>query len=275
MSEVTSFAVFGNPIAHSKSPRIHELFAAQTGITLTYQRVLAPLDNFEQVLRQYFRDGAGGANVTAPFKERAFAEADECSECAALAGAVNTLKRLSDGRLFGDNTDGIGLLSDLQRLALVKPLDRVLLVGAGGAARGVIQPLLAYGCTVVLTNRTFSKADALAKIFRDIGDINAVALDDLQGQSFDLIINATSSGMYGSVPNLPTELISPETCCYDMFYMPQLTPFLSWCAQHGALHYADGLGMLVGQAAHAFKLWHGVMPDVEPVIALLKQDLAK
>ncbi|WCG82695.1 shikimate dehydrogenase [Pectobacterium sp. A5351] len=275
MSEVTSFAVFGNPIAHSKSPRIHELFAAQTGITLTYQRVLAPLDNFEQMLRQYFRDGAGGANVTAPFKERAFAEADERSECAALAGAVNTLKRLSDGRLFGHNTDGIGLLSDLQRLALVKPLDRVLLVGAGGAARGVIQPLLAYGCTVVLTNRTFSKADELVKIFSGIGDIQAVALDDLQGQSFDLIINATSSGMYDSIPNLPPELISPDTGCYDMFYLPQLTPFLSWCVQHGAIRYADGLGMLVGQAAHAFKLWHGVMPDVEPVIGILKQELAK
>ncbi|UUE57246.1 shikimate dehydrogenase [Pectobacterium aroidearum] len=274
MSEVTSFAVFGNPIAHSKSPRIHELFAAQTGITLTYERVLAPLDDFEQMLRQYFLNGAGGANVTAPFKERAFAEADERSECAALAGAVNTLKRLSDGRLFGDNTDGIGLLSDLQRLALVKQSDRVLLVGAGGAARGVIQPLLAYGCTVVLTNRTFSKADELVKVFSGVGDIKAVALDYLHGQSFDLIINATSSGMYDSIPNLPPELISPETGCYDMFYLPQLTPFLSWCVQHGAIRYADGLGMLVGQAAHAFKLWHGVMPDVEPVIALLKQDLA-
>ncbi|GKV96927.1 shikimate dehydrogenase [Pectobacterium aroidearum] len=274
MSEVTSFAVFGNPIAHSKSPRIHELFAAQTGITLTYERVLAPLDDFEQMLRQYFLNGAGGANVTAPFKERAFAEADERSECAALAGAVNTLKRLSDGRLFGDNTDGIGLLSDLQRLALVKPLDRVLLVGAGGAARGVIQPLLAYGCTVMLTNRTFSKVDELVKVFSGVGDIKAVALDDLHDQPFDLIINATSSGMYDSIPNLPPELISPETGCYDMFYLPQLTPFLSWCVQHGAIRYADGLGMLVGQAAHAFKLWHGVMPDVEPVIALLKQDLA-
>ncbi|MER3382558.1 shikimate dehydrogenase [Pectobacterium aroidearum] len=275
MSEVTSFAVFGNPIAHSKSPRIHELFAAQTGITLTYERVLAPLDDFEQMLRQYFLNGAGGANVTAPFKERAFAEADERSECAALAGAVNTLKRLSDGRLFGDNTDGIGLLSDLQRLALVKPLDRVLLVGAGGAARGVIQPLLAYGCTVVLTNRTFSKADELVKVFSGIGDIHAVSLDDLHGLSFDLIINATSSGMYDSIPNLLPELISPETCCYDMFYLPQMTPFLSWCVQHGAIRYADGLGMLVGQAAHAFNLWHGVMPDVEPVIGLLKQDLVK
>lgn len=274
MSEVASFAVFGNPIAHSKSPRIHELFAAQTGITLTYQRVLAPLDDFEQMLRQYFREGAGGANVTAPFKERAFAEADERSECAALAGAVNTVKRLSDGRLFGDNTDGIGLLSDLQRLALVKPQACVLLVGAGGAARGVIQPLLAYGCKVVVTNRTFSKAEALAKVFGNIGDIQAIALDELRDQPFDLIINATSSGMYDSIPDLPPELISAEICCYDMFYLPQLTPFLSWCAENGAIHYADGLGMLVGQAAHAFKLWHGVMPDVEPVIDLLKQDLA-
>ncbi|MEH0833548.1 shikimate dehydrogenase [Pectobacterium cacticida] len=274
MSEVTSFAVFGNPIAHSKSPRIHELFAAQTGITLTYERVLASLDDFEQMLRQYFLDGAWGANVTAPFKERAFAEADEHSERAALAGAVNTLKRLSDGRLFGDNTDGIGLLSDLQRLALVKPSDRVLLVGAGGAARGVIQPLLSYGCTVVLTNRTFSKADDLVKVFSGVGDIKAVALDELHSQSFDLIINATSSGIYDSIPNLPPELISSKTCCYDMFYLPQLTPFLSWCVQHGATRYADGLGMLVGQAAHAFKLWHGVMPDVEPVIDLLEQELA-
>ncbi|MEH0874105.1 shikimate dehydrogenase [Pectobacterium cacticida] len=273
MSEVTSFAVFGNPIAHSKSPRIHELFAAQTGITLTYERVLASLDDFEQMLRQYFLDGAWGANVTAPFKERAFAEADEHSERAALAGAVNTLKRLSDGRLFGDNTDGIGLLSDLQRLALVKPSDRVLLVGAGGAARGVIQPLLSYGCTVVLTNRTFSKADDLVKVFSGVGEIKAVALDELHSQSFDLIINATSSGIYDSIPNLPPELISSKTCCYDMFYLPQLTPFLSWCVQHGATRYADGLGMLVGQAAHAFKLWHGVMPDVEPVIDLLEQEL--
>ncbi|MEH2922860.1 shikimate dehydrogenase [Samsonia erythrinae] len=275
MSGMRSFAVFGNPIAHSKSPRIHELFAAQTGVKLTYQRVLAPLDNFEQELHQFFREGASGANITAPFKERAFSEADERSECAARAGAVNTLKPLSDGRLFGDNTDGIGLLSDLQRLSLVKPLDRVLLVGAGGAARGVIHPLLAYGCTLVLTNRTFSKADALAKIFCDIGDIQAVALDDLHGQSFDLIINATSSGMYDSIPNLPPEIVSSETCCYDMFYLPRLTPFLTWCAQHGATRYADGLGMLVGQAAHAFKLWNGIMPDVEPVIALLKSELER
>ncbi|RLM20418.1 shikimate dehydrogenase [Brenneria alni] len=272
MSEIKSFAVFGNPIAHSKSPRIHELFASQTGIDLTYRRLLAPLDSFEKVLRRYFHDGAYGANITAPFKERAFAEVDELSECASLAGAVNTLKKLNDGRLLGDNTDGIGLLSDLQRLNFIQPQDRILLVGAGGAARGVIQPLLAYGCSIVLTNRTFSKADGLAKIFSYVGNIHAVALDDLHGRDFELIINATSSGIHGNVPELPTTLISPQTHCYDMFYLPKLTPFLAWCVQCGATRYADGLGMLVGQAAHAFQLWHGVMPDVVPVIEQLKQE---
>nr|WP_113868972.1 shikimate dehydrogenase [Brenneria salicis]NMN90365.1 shikimate dehydrogenase [Brenneria salicis ATCC 15712 = DSM 30166]RBP58534.1 shikimate dehydrogenase [Brenneria salicis ATCC 15712 = DSM 30166]RLM29926.1 shikimate dehydrogenase [Brenneria salicis ATCC 15712 = DSM 30166] len=275
MSEIKSFAVFGNPIAHSKSPRIHELFAAQTGIDLSYHRVLAPVDSFETALRHHFLRGACGANITAPFKERAFVEADELSECALLAGAVNTLKKLKDGRLLGDNTDGIGLLSDLQRLNLINPQDHILLIGAGGAARGVIQPLLSYGCSVVVTNRTISKADALAQIFSSIGKIESATFDALSWRSFNLVINATSSGMYDSVPDLPSSLISPETRCYDMFYLPELTPFLAWCVTKGAGNYADGLGMLVGQAAYAFKLWHGVMPDVNPVIQALKQELSR
>ncbi|MEE3664831.1 shikimate dehydrogenase [Brenneria sp. g21c3] len=275
MSEMKSFAVFGNPIAHSKSPRIHELFAAQTGIELSYKRLLAPLDSFEDVLQCYFREGAHGANITVPFKERACAKADVLSEEASLAGAVNTLKKLNDGRLFGDNTDGVGLLSDLQRLNFIKSQDRVLLLGAGGAARGVIQPLLAYGCSVVLTNRTFAKAESLAQLFSAIGNIQAVESDDLREQDFELIINATSSGLHGTTPDLPASLISPQTCCYDMFYQSQLTPFLAWCVQHGATRYADGLGMLVGQAAHAFQIWNGVMPDVIPVIEQLKRELAQ
>ncbi|MCG8710846.1 shikimate dehydrogenase [Brenneria sp. 4F2] len=273
MSEIKSFAVFGNPIAHSKSPRIHELFAAQTGIKLTYQRLLAPLDNFEELLQRYFKEGGDGANVTVPFKERAFATADELSEAASLAGAVNTLKKLNDGRLFGDNTDGVGLLGDLQRLNFIKAQDRVLLVGAGGAARGVIQPLLAHGCSITLTNRTFAKAERLASLFSALGDIQAVELSELHGQDFGLIINATSSGINGSTPDLPISLISNKSYCYDMFYQPRLTPFLAWCVQHGATRYADGLGMLVGQAAHSFHLWNGVMPDVVPVIEQLKREL--
>lgn len=275
MSEIKSFAVFGNPIAHSKSPRIYELFAAQTGIELTYRRLLAPLDRFEEMLQGYFQEGAHGANITVPFKERAFAKADELSEGASLAGAVNTLKKLHDGRLFGDNTDGVGLLSDLQRLNFIKPQDRILLVGAGGAARGVIQPLLSYGCSIVVTNRTFAKAEGLAKLFSVVGNIHAVALDDLREQHFDLIINATSSSLHGDIPQLPASLISSQTCCYDMFYLSELTPFLAWCVQHGAIRYADGLGMLVGQAAHSFQLWNGVMPDVVPVIEQLKRELAQ
>lgn len=274
MSEVKSFAVFGNPIAHSKSPQIHALFSEQTGIALTYERMLAPVDSFEKILRRYFQAGSCGANITLPFKERAYHEVDELSERASLAGAVNTVKRLADGRLLGDNTDGVGLLSDLQRLALVQPQDRVLLIGAGGASRGVIQPLLSHGCSIVLTNRTFSRADVLAEIFKPVGDIQAMPLAALVGQRFDLIINATSSGVEGGIPAIPTSLLASDTRCYDMFYQSELTPFLLWCRQHGALRFADGFGMLINQAAHAFALWHGVMPDIEPVIAQLKKRLS-
>ncbi|MGL9760449.1 MAG: shikimate dehydrogenase [Symbiopectobacterium sp.] len=269
MSEVTSFAVFGHPIAHSKSPQIHALFSEQVRIALTYERLLAPLDSFEQMLRDFFQAGALGANITTPFKERAYQEVDELSRRASLAGAVNTVKRLEDGRLLGDNTDGIGLLSDLQRLALVMPQDRVLLIGAGGASRGVIQPLLSYGCSLVVTNRTLTKAEALATLFQPMGSIDALPLDRLEGENFDLIINSTSSGIAGDIPKLPASLITASTRCYDMFYQASPTPFLLWCQQQEASQLANGFGMLINQAAHAFFLWHGVMPDITPVI---KQD---
>lgn len=271
---MSSFAVFGNPISHSKSPRIHALFAEQTGIDHQYGTVLAPHEEFEETLRGFFTQGASGANITVPFKERAFAESDELSERASLSGAVNTLKKLEDGRLLGDNTDGIGMISDLQRLNMLKEGDRVLLVGAGGAARGVILPLLSHGCRVVVTNRTFERAQHLHTIFEAKGDITAIALNDLDGQIFDLIINATASGLKGEVPAVPVSVINAETRVYDMFYQAGETPFIAWAKQHGAKHTADGLGMLVGQAAHAFYLWHGVMPKIEPVLNQLKLDLA-
>ncbi|WP_428944903.1 shikimate dehydrogenase [Pantoea sp. FN060301] len=270
-----NFAVFGNPVSHSKSPRIHQLFAEQTGITHQYGRICAPEDAFRQSVDEFIAQGGKGANVTLPFKEQAYELASELSERASMAGAVNTLKFLSEGRLFGDNTDGIGLLSDLERLQLITPTDRILLVGAGGAARGVILPLLSFGCGLTITNRTVAKAEKLAEIFQHAGELDAIGMDDLCGQQFDLIINATSSGVDGNIPALPVSLIDKETRCYDMFYQAGLTPFLNWCRNQGAIHMADGLGMLVGQAAHAFQLWHGVLPDSAPVIATLKSELQR
>lgn len=268
------FAVFGNPIAHSKSPRIHALFAEQTGIEHPYGTVLAPLDGFESTLQRFIAAGGKGANVTVPFKESAYAAVSELSERAAMAGAVNTLKVLPDGKLLGDNTDGIGLLSDLERQRLILPNDRVLLVGAGGAARGVILPLLSLGCKVALTNRTFSRAQELADVFQHLGEIVALSMDQLDQQHFDLVINATASGINGEIPALPDSIIKNSTRCYDMFYQQGGTPFVAWARQLGAQHYADGLGMLVGQAAHAFFLWHGVMPEIEPVLQQLRKEMA-
>lgn len=268
-----TFAVFGNPIQHSKSPQIHKLFAQQLHIDHPYGRVLAPVDAFLESLESFFGAGGKGANVTMPFKEEAFSRADTLTERAALAGAVNTLKRLEDGSLLGDNTDGIGLLSDLERLCLVKPGDRILLLGAGGAARGVLLPLLSLDCAVTITNRTFSRAHELATLFTHMGSVQAVEQQKLQGHEFDLIINATSSGIDGDVPLIPSSLLSQNVSCYDMFYQKGMTPFLNWCTQHGVQHYSDGLGMLVGQAAHAFFLWHGVLPEISPVIEKLKQEM--
>lgn len=267
------FAVFGNPIAHSKSPFIHALFADQTAIEHLYGRQCAPLEGFPLAIAEFFAQGGKGANVTLPFKQQAWEFADELSERAALSGAVNTLKKDAHGKIFGDNTDGIGLLSDLERLHMIRPEDRILLVGAGGAARGVILPLLSFGCSLVVVNRTVERAEQLAEIFKESGDIQAATFEQIADQKFDLIINATSSGVDGQVPALAASLIAAQTRCYDMFYQQGLTPFLLWCQQQGAQHLADGIGMLVGQAAHAFMLWHGVMPEITPVIAKLKQTL--
>jgi len=270
-----TYAVFGHPIAHSKSPFIHQQFAAQLQIKHPYGRILAPLNNFVSTLDDFFAAGGQGANITVPFKEEAFARADELTERAALAGAVNTLKRLKDGRLLGDNTDGIGLLSDLQRLGFIRPGARILLIGAGGASRGVLLPLLSLDCALTITNRTSARAGELAQLFAHTGSIKALSMNDLDGHEFDLIINATSSGIAGDVPAIPASLIRPDIYCYDMFYQKGNTPFLEWCRQHGAHHCADGLGMLVGQAAHAVLLWHGLLPDVLPVIEKLERELRK
>ncbi|WP_217475648.1 shikimate dehydrogenase [Stutzerimonas stutzeri] len=268
------YAVFGNPIAHSKSPQIHRLFAEQTDQTLGYEPLLAPLDDFPGFAREFFAQGLG-ANVTVPFKEQAYRLADQLTERARRAGAVNTLKKLEDGRLLGDNTDGIGLVRDLlDNAGVALQGKRILLLGAGGAVRGVLEPLLAQQpSALVIANRTVARAEQLAGEFAELGPVQASAFEQLEG-TFDVIINGTSASLGGELPPLADSLIgSGATFCYDMMYGAAPTPFCQWAANLGA-QTRDGLGMLVEQAAAAFELWRGVRPDSAPVLAHLRRQLA-
>ncbi|MBD2811989.1 shikimate dehydrogenase [Xenorhabdus sp. Vera] len=267
------FAVFGNPIAHSKSPYIHRLFAEQTGIEHQYGRILAPIERFEQTLGCFFEQGGLGANITVPFKERAYQISDELTERARISGAVNTLKRIEGNRLLGDNTDGIGLLVDLQRLDFLSQGKNILIIGAGGAAKGVISPLLSLGCSVTITNRTFERAQIISNKFSQLGNIWAIEIASLTSPDFDVIINATASGLNGQVPEISPLVFQNNSVCYDMYYQQGLTPFLNFAHKNGASRLADGLGMLVGQAAYAFELWHGVFPEIEPVLSVLRREL--
>lgn len=269
------YAVFGNPVAHSQSPFIHQQFARQFNIAHSYGRLLAPLDGFNHALAHFFASGGQGANITVPFKQQAFQQAGSLTPRAQQATAVNTLKRLDDGSLLGDNTDGAGLLADLQRLQMLATKPHILLLGAGGAARGVIVPLLQTGCSITISNRTLARAQQLVQQIQQLQppgchNITATPLQQLR-PPFDLIINATASGITGEIPALPADIISANTACYDMYYQRGLTPFLKLCQQQGARKLADGTGMLVYQAAFAFQLWHGVLPASEPVITLLQQ----
>ena len=264
------YAVFGNPIAHSKSPLIHGLFADETQQELEYEALLAPIDGFETSLSEFWLNKGKGANVTVPFKEQAFKLCDELSELAQLAGAVNTLTLLESGLVRGDNTDGLGLVADLQRNFGSLVGKRVLLLGAGGAARGCILPMLNAGIAELsIHNRTHEKAAVLAELFAEYGNISAVATDDLTA-SFDIIINSTSSSLSGDIPQIPTSVIDAKTSCYDMMYSKQITSFNSWASSLGANKVVDGLGMLVGQAAKSFELWRGVKPEVSSALDALR-----
>jgi shikimate dehydrogenase len=266
------YGVFGNPIGHSKSPLIHRLFAAQTAQALSYEPLLAPLEDFVGFARQFFVKGLG-ANVTVPFKEQAFRLADQLTARAQRAGAVNTLMKLADGRLLGDNTDGAGLVRDLTvNAGLTLRGKRILLLGAGGAVRGVLEPLLAEGpAALVIANRTVAKAEQLAHEFADLGPVMASGFDWLD-VPVDLIINGTSASLAGDVPPIAPSLIQPgHTFCYDMMYSQQATAFNAWAAAQGAAAALDGLGMLVEQAAEAFYLWRGVRPASAPVLAQLRE----
>lgn len=274
MSSVDQYAVFGNPIEHSKSPDIHRAFAEQTGESLAYDKVLVALDGFEATAQQFFNDGGRGLNITVPFKLEAFDFADELTERAKTAEAVNTLKKMPNGRILGDNTDGAGMVADILRHGWNIKDKRVLILGAGGAVRGVLQPVFAeQPKQVVIANRTVSKALALVKQFRTYGKIAACGFDDLEDQHFDLVINGTSASLSGDLPPLPDHLLNDQGACYDMMYGANPTVFLEWAKAKGCSNIADGLGMLVGQAAESFDLWRGVKPDTAPVIDRIRNTL--
>ena len=266
------YAVWGNPIAQSKSPLIHRLFAKQTQQTMEYVAKLGDLEDFEQQLQAFFAEGAQGCNITAPFKERAYALAEEHSERAKLAEACNTLKKLANGKLYADNTDGIGLVTDLQRLGWIQPQQRILILGAGGATKGVLLPLLEAQQQIVLANRTLEKAQQLADKFKPYGKIEAVAMDAIPVQTYDLVINATSAGLSGHTAVVDGSILSLARACYDMQYAKGSdTPFIAHCKSLGLNNVSDGFGMLVAQAAHSFHLWRGVMPDFVEVYEQLNK----
>jgi len=267
------YLVIGNPIKHSKSPFIHQSFAAQTAQTLSYEKQWVGLSDFDAFITQFKQEGGKGCNITVPFKEQAYAFADQLSPRAQAAGAVNTLIIKDDGIVIGDNTDGQGLVADLLRQQVVIKQARILMIGAGGAARGCILPLLEQSPhSIVIANRTASKAQALAQQFSHAGDISSCALDDLQS-SFDIIINSTSASLSGLLPNIAENVIAQASCCYDMAYGSEETCFLRWARSLGVKQTIDGLGMLVGQAAESFRLWRGVTPDTATILVQLRSEL--
>ena len=263
------YAVIGNPISHSKSPLIHQMFAEQTGQDMSYEAIAAPLDGFATTIRRLRDEGYKGCNITVPFKHEAYALANEHSGRARAAHAVNTFL-FQDNIILGDNTDGVGLVTDIeQNLACKLLFKRVLLMGAGGAAHGVIWHLFNAGATIIIANRSMDKAEKLAAEFEGYGTVFAKSYAALAGQQFDLVINATSSSLTDDLPPLPDSLFKAESLAYDMMYGKQ-TPFLRFAAEQGAGKLSDGLGMLVEQAAVAFQKWRGVSPDTAPVIARLR-----
>ena len=263
-------AVFGHPVAHSLSPRIHAAFGRQAGIALRYEAIDVEPAGFAAALAAFAARGGSGANVTLPLKEAAFALCTEASERARRAGAVNTLVRGEDGTWRGDNTDGSGLVRDLtQRHGLDLRERRTLLLGAGGAARGVAPALLDAGIgELTIANRTSARADALADALGDPARVHVRYLDDLAAQGeFDLVVNATSAARGGALPVLPMALVGPRSVAVDLSYGEAAIPFLAWARAAGGRQAVDGLGMLVEQAADSFALWHGVRPDTDAVHA--------
>lgn len=265
---INRYTIIGQPVAHSVSPAIHHLFGELTQRRLTYTRTEATPDNFEDVVRDWQASGGKGCNVTAPFKQLAASMCDRLHESARLAEAVNTIEMHRDGSLVGHNTDGVGLLTDIEKNKGFRLAGKsILMVGAGGAARGAIAPLLsAKPERLHIANRTVERAENLATAFAKLGSTAFSSYDDLSNaDSFDVVINATSMGFDNSAPPLPANIINADTFAYDMMYKANQTPFLSWCEANGVQHRSDGFGMLVEQAADAFLIWESVRPKTRKV----------
>jgi|TARA_B100000686_G_scaffold349360_1_gene442596 shikimate dehydrogenase len=266
------FAVIGNPVSHSKSPEIHRLFGKQVGIELDYTAIHVDSGGLDQAIRNMQAGGLLGLNITIPFKEKVYALSDRLSPSAEIACAVNTVRFDPDDIVFGDNTDGIGLLKDLESNLNREISDsRLLIIGAGGAVRGILGPLLsAEPASLVIANRTFNRAVSLTNSFSWASSVSASSFDQLHGKKFDIIINGTSSSLTGENLHLPNTIFSKDSLAYDMMYGDKETPFMSWARANGVGQAVDGLGMLVEQAAASFELWHHERPDTLPVIRSLR-----
>ncbi len=272
MSDTDRYAVIGHPIAHSKSPIIHQLFAKQTGEQISYEALDVPPEELRASITKFTEEGGKGLNVTVPHKRKAAQIVDILTDRARMAGAVNTITPQQSGELEGDNTDGVGLVADLtNNLGIALQGARIVILGAGGATRGIVPPLLeARPEMLVVANRTEEKAKTLVEFFLPLGNIASSSFDGLEGQSFNLVINATSAGFDGAVPPFPESILGPNTVCYDLSYSMKDTPFVAWSRKHGSAEAHQGWGMLVEQAAESFCIWRGVRPDTDPVLSRLR-----
>lgn len=274
--KIDKYAVFGNPIKHSKSPVIHAEFAKQCDQSMLYRAVKVDVDGFGVAAKQFFESGGSGLNVTVPFKRDAYEFADTKSVRAQRAGAVNTLICNPDGTISGDNTDGIGLVRDMiANLGWRVNGMRVLVLGAGGAVRGVLEPLLReHPKELLIVNRTPERAVEVAAQFADLGSVTGGAYSLIGQRQFDLVINGTSGGLSGEMPDIPSSILTQRSCCYDMVYGSEPTVFMRWAAHHAAWAVADGLGMLVEQAAESFYLWRRARPESGPVISQVRASIS-
>ena len=267
-----NYCVIGNPVAHSKSPRIHQAFAEQTNQNIHYQAILVPADGLIPFLQKFQQQGGKGLNITLPFKEVAYQAMHVKTARTSRTGSVNTVWFAADGSRYGDTTDGRGLVRDLLNCNIDPQGKHILILGAGGAVRGVLPDLFETGpATITISNRTCARAEQLRRHFSEYQNLYVLPVEELQGSRFDIVINGTSASLKGEMLPLPDDILAPGASCYDMAYGDKETVFIRWGQQHGAAIAVDGLGMLVEQAAEAFAIWRGIRPATPPVIAMLRK----